>query len=1043
MAGKVGCGLLLAVLFAVAAVSRAPFAVFLLAWAVLVVVFLAWYARTLRRHVTAALQLPARPVRPGEEFAVLVQLHNAGQRPVPELRVVLQAVDAESGTAIELPCGAMLAPGQCADLRVTLRAAKSGLWRFRVREITVRDPLGLFAVPCVVPPQSRELCVLPPAEGEDDGAGTKPQNKVEKVTAAGRDMADGVYDLRPYRAGDSLKQIHWKLTARVGELTVREPLGATYCTDPAGAIMAEEADAPQQVLHFAQTAVKRLRTMTRRRTADPDTGLVFIDRVLLPRTGTAARPALEAAVDLMILELLALGLLTALNGAFALALPIWVWLGTAALCPVWMALHRAPLPNAARRGMTLALAVGYLVLLFVVQRTFLAGAQQCADAVRLCLNTRFNASFAVTASPIPAQMGLFVLLAAVPVTVLLAAVTAWHADALLLGLALLPVVVLTLLAGTGSAALGWLLLLPGWLGSCAAARSVQRKRLWGDKDSAAYAANLQTHRTNQKLAAAGMAVACTVLFLPALVLRPVLTLPLNALQPVTDKARAAVLSAAIEWLPKISGGALNFHVSAAAGGVEDGSLTQGDGLALTGLEDLMVTASAKPEETVYLRGFIGADYDGTSWRAGDAAAFDSAASNWKTDGNGRLAIANLPFLRTAYSGTEPRQMTVQRLHANGAYTFAPYNAYFNDYYTPDGDGAIAGQTTQDDTFYYFPRKQAKELLTARADGEASVLDRLESAYAAYAEARYLAVPAGAEYDAIKEELDALVKERKLKDGDTEGRRTLVRSWLNERCHYSTDAAAPADTDPVLYFLNESHTGSSTQFASAAVVLCRMLGLPARYVVGYAAPQSLFTIQGDGSYRAVLQDDNAHAWAEVYLAGQGWTPLEMTPGMAAELTEGELSVDTPLAGQNAAKEDDAPLPTQNEAKTPDGTSRKTALLWALPVFLLLTVLVIVQVRRARRTPLQIVQAEFRALYRKMRRCGLGENVSSDEAAFAEFLQAHCPQTDGETIQSLLAAVQTAQFAPGPCTRETAQRVRTVCRELRRKMRKSVARRCEMP
>ena len=108
----------------------------------------------------------------------------------------------------------------------------------------------------------------------------------------------------------------------------------------------------------------------------------------------------------------------------------------------------------------------------------------------------------------------------------------------------------------------------------------------------------------------------------------------------------------------------------------------------------MVTASAKPEETVYLRGFIGADYDGTSWQAGDAAAFDSAASNWKTDGNGRLAIANLPFLRAAYSGTEPRQMTVQRLHANDAYTFAPYNAYFNDYYTPDGDGAIAGQTTQ-------------------------------------------------------------------------------------------------------------------------------------------------------------------------------------------------------------------------------------------------------------------------------------------------------------------------------------------------------------
>ena len=74
-------------------------------------------------------------------------------------------------------------------------------------------------------------------------------------------------------------------------------------------------------------------------------------------------------------------------------------------------------------------------------------------------------------------------------------------------------------------------------------------------------------------------------------------------------------------------------------------------------------------------------------------------------------------------------MTVQRLHAGDTYTFAPYNAYFNDYYRLDGDGAAAGQTAQDDTFYYFPRGEAKTLLTARADADPSVLDRLESAYA--------------------------------------------------------------------------------------------------------------------------------------------------------------------------------------------------------------------------------------------------------------------------------------------------------------------------
>ena len=105
MAGKVGCGLLLAVLFCAAAVSRAPFVVFLLALAMVFTAFLWWDARTLRRQMTAALQLPAKPVRPGEAFAVTVHLQNAGRRTVPELRAVLRAEDAESGNPCMWPSG--------------------------------------------------------------------------------------------------------------------------------------------------------------------------------------------------------------------------------------------------------------------------------------------------------------------------------------------------------------------------------------------------------------------------------------------------------------------------------------------------------------------------------------------------------------------------------------------------------------------------------------------------------------------------------------------------------------------------------------------------------------------------------------------------------------------------------------------------------------------------------------------------------------------------------------------------------------------------
>lgn len=1031
MPGKAGWGLLLALLLAAAAVTRAPFVVFLLALALLLTAFLLWDARTLRREVRAELQLPAKPVYPGEDFAVTLHLQSTGRRTVPELRAVLRAVDAESGTAIELPCTALLGAGQRADLRVTLRAAKSGLWRFSLQRLTVRDHLGLFAADCPPDDQAWTLCVLPPAEGADDGAGTTPRNHAEQKSCAGQDIADGVYDLRPYRAGDPLKQIHWKLTAKVGELTVREPLGTVYHVDPAGTLLAEDSGAPRQVLHFAQTAVTRLRTLTRRKAADPDTGLVLVDRVLLPRSGQKMQTALRICVDYCVLSLLALGLLTVVNGAFALALPAWVWLGAAALCALWLVLGYAPLPAAAKRGAVLALAVGYLVLLFAVQRPFLAGLDAFADAVRLCLNAHFHAGFAVETAG--GSCAVFVLLALVPITALLAAVTAWRADALLLDLALLPAVVFTLLAGTSSAAAGWLLLVLGCVGAWAAARSVRRRRLWGAENSTGYAVNVENYLTTQKTTAAAMVAVCAVLCLPALALRPVLALPLNALQPVTERAQAAVIGAAVEWLPKISGGALRLHVSAAAGGVEDGSLTQSDGLALQGLEDLLVTTDAQPTETVYLRGFIGAEYDGQSWQAADAARFDSAAAGWRTDGSSRLAIANLPFLRAAYDGAAPQQMTVQRLHANESYTFAPYNAYFNDYYQLDGDSAAAGQTAQDDVFYYFPRREAKALLAARADEDPSVLDRLEGAYAAYAEGHYLTTPAGAGYDALQEICDAAAKERGLTPGDADGIRTLVRSYLNEHCTYSANPSQPADgSDPILYFLNESRTGGSTQFASAAVVLCRMLGLPARYVVGYAAPQALFSRQADGSWRAVLQDDNAHAWAEVYVAGQGWTPLETTPGMAAELTEGALQAALPDAAQPADAE--TPLPAVTPAPNTDAAPRGSGWRWLLPAaaVVMLVLLAVQGIRRARRTPADAVRAEFRALYKRMRRCGLAAGVSSDEEAFGQFLLDHCRGADPKAVAALLALVQAAQFAPEPATAQNAQKVRTICRNLRKSM-----------
>ena len=80
--------------------------------------------------------------------------------------------------------------------------------------------------------------------------------------------------------------------------------------------------------------------------------------------------------------------------------------------------------------------------LFLCQSSFLAGARQFGAAVAASLNQRFNANLAATAGGTPAQLGLFLALAALPLAGLLALAALRRADILLLNLLLLPAALL-------------------------------------------------------------------------------------------------------------------------------------------------------------------------------------------------------------------------------------------------------------------------------------------------------------------------------------------------------------------------------------------------------------------------------------------------------------------------------------------------------------------------------------------------------------------------------------------------------------------------
>jgi len=94
---------------------------------------------------------------------------------------------------------------------------------------------------------------------------------------------------------------------------------------------------------------------------------------------------------------------------------------------------------------------------------------------------------------------------------------------------------------------------------------------------------------------------------------------------------------------------------------------------------------------------------------------------------------------------------------------------------------------------------------------------------------------------------------------------------------------PLNSDPVDDFLFDTRAGFCEHYASAFVVLMRAAGVPARVVTGYLGGE----INDLGNYLIVRQSD-AHAWAEVWLEGQGWTRVDPTSAVSAERVERGIS-----------------------------------------------------------------------------------------------------------------------------------------------------------
>lgn len=133
----------------------------------------------------------------------------------------------------------------------------------------------------------------------------------------------------------------------------------------------------------------------------------------------------------------------------------------------------------------------------------------------------------------------------------------------------------------------------------------------------------------------------------------------------------------------------------------------------------------------------------------------------------------------------------------------------------------------------------------------------------------------------------------LPDGGNPRARELARRWATEAggdprgiaqralALFNTDFIYTAEPpllarDRIDDFLFETRAGYCEHYASAFTFLMRAAGVPARVVVGFQG--GIHNRLGD--YLLIRRSD-AHAWSEIWVAGEGWVRVDPTAAVAPE------------------------------------------------------------------------------------------------------------------------------------------------------------------
>ena len=324
-----------------------------------------------------------------------------------------------------------------------------------------------------------------------------------------------------------------------------------------------------------------------------------------------------------------------------------------------------------------------------------------------------------------------------------------------------------------------------------------------------------------------------------------------------------------------------------------------------GAQALEITME-KPQK-LYLKGFTGEVYNGYGWEEIENEVLAEYSEEFFVlHRNGFFGQSAVSSALEATGNSEKSTMSIKNLSACSKRTYLPYaaaNGGFDSLAIGDANTESSGKSY---SLNYIPGGlsewyKAQVELSEKQGSDEAVDEHLEHEYIyrEFVKANYLGIT-GEAYFAI---------DKIFADSEAETATEIISEimvYLEKGVTYDEDFASNGGTDFAVFFLEKSARGYSVHYATAATLMLRYFGIPARYAEGY-----FLSAEEAAEYKSgepiILTENHSHAWAEYYLEGVGWVPFEVTPGyMDDELEKAAFST----SGESSKRYEQSELPETN-------------------------------------------------------------------------------------------------------------------------------------